>query len=83
MQAIPDTVSRAHSDTDAQLQTRDGLLFALDEITAECAGLSTPDPRSSAIFSLIELVKVQAAKVRESHDAQWQAWHAPKLKAAE
>ncbi|WP_309664700.1 hypothetical protein [Tabrizicola sp.] len=83
MQVIPDTVSRAHSDTDIQLQTVKGLLFALDEIIPECEGLNTPDPRSSAIFSLIEVVKVQAAKVRESHDAEWRAWHAPKLKVAE
>lgn len=83
MQMIPDTVSRAHSDTDAQLQTMEGLVFALDEIIAECEGPNTPDPRSSAIFSLIEVVKAQAAKVRQSHDAEWRAWHAPKLKVAE
>lgn len=72
-QPIPAAQFRAYNDTGSQITTVEGILVALDDLTAEHDALNTPAPRSTAIFVLIALLKDQVAKLREAHEAEWKA----------
>lgn len=83
MQAIPEAVSSAHNDTTQQILSVEGLVWSLDEILNESDIANMPEVRWNAIFTLVRVVKTQVGQISESHDAEWRAWCAPKLKIAE
>lgn len=82
MQAIPEVASSAHNDTTQQILSMEGLVWALDEILNESDIENTPEVRWNAIFALVRVVKTQVDQVRESHEAEWRAWCAPKMQIA-
>lgn len=70
---MPEIWSNAYNETDRQLVLADGVLTALEEVMEAVPGLNGSDPRVNSLFALVAVLKGHLVKVRECHDAEWDA----------